>query len=185
MHGIAFAPGYPSDSTRSLAGVRSQDGLRAAARTLATLTASSRQRATAYTMDRADRAGRSQRDHSLRAATFVCAAVTSDTTVGAPTCGRGWCRRSDDDQPRLRLPPSPPTAPHAAGDGAAWRASICGMWGLLPYLPAHSLWPASGTLFVVYNVWIPWMLVRELNIGPVASSIVLLEPLLLWQKLLS
>ncbi len=35
----------------------------------------------------------------------------------APPCGWGWCRRSDDDQPRLCLPPSSPTAPHAAGHG--------------------------------------------------------------------
>ncbi len=33
MHGTACAPGYPSDSTRSLAGVGPQDELRAADRT--------------------------------------------------------------------------------------------------------------------------------------------------------
>ncbi len=88
MHGTVCAPGYPSDSTRSLAGVGSQDGLRAAARTLTTPADSSRQRATAYSTGRADRAGRSRGDHRLRAATFVCAAATSDTTLCAPACGR-------------------------------------------------------------------------------------------------
>ncbi len=39
MHGTACAPGYPSDSTRSLAGVGSQDGLLAAAGSLVTLAA--------------------------------------------------------------------------------------------------------------------------------------------------
>jgi hypothetical protein len=43
-----------------------------------------------------DRAGRSRYDLRLRAATFVCDAATSDTTLGAPTRGREWCRRSDD-----------------------------------------------------------------------------------------
>ncbi len=58
MHGTACAPGYPSDSARSLAGVGSQDGLRAAARTLTTLAASGRMRVSAYTTGpRAGRAG--------------------------------------------------------------------------------------------------------------------------------
>ncbi len=42
MHGAACAPGYPSDTTHSLAGVGLQDGLRAAAGTLITLAASGR-----------------------------------------------------------------------------------------------------------------------------------------------
>jgi hypothetical protein len=103
-----------------------------------TLTASSRLRATTYTMGCAVRAGQSRRDLRLRAATFVCDPATPDTTFDAPTCVQGWYRRSDDDRKRLRLPPSPPTAPRAAGDGAAWRASLCCMWGFYSIYP-HTL----------------------------------------------
>jgi hypothetical protein len=135
MHGTACAPGYPSDSTRSLAGVGSQDGLWAAAGTLITLAASGRLGSSTFTTSPlSGRAG--------AGATSICVQRPSSATPLPPTpppvphtCGQGWCRRSDDDQrhqPRLQLSPPPPTAPHAAGDGAAWRASISCMWGSYP-----------------------------------------------------
>ncbi len=139
MHGTACAPGYPSDSTRSLAEVGSQDGLRAAARTLTTLAASGRLRASTYTMGpRSGRAG--------AGATPVCDAATSDTTLSAPHLRPGMVQQvlvrpttTSHAFTSLRHHPRPPC-------GRGW-CSMAGEHlryvGVLLHLPALSLWPAS------------------------------------------
>ncbi len=59
--------------------------------------------------------GMSGTEPGQRAAISVRAAAASGTTLGAPTCGWGWCRRPEYDQPHHRLSPSPPTAPVLPG----------------------------------------------------------------------
>ncbi len=62
-----------------------------------------------------------------------------------------------------------------------WRLYVLHLVLWVPLLFAIWLY---WRLFVVYKVLITWILVRELNIGQVASGLDLLELLLQWQKLL-
>ncbi len=121
MHWTARAPWYPSDSTRSLAGVGLQDGLRAAARGTTTRDATGRARRPAYTTGLADRAGRSRAGSPVH---------------HLPRQPRRRLRRHPRRRhqrpgmvPQVRIRPTPPRSssvtthgPRAAEDGAAVRA---------------------------------------------------------------
>ncbi len=131
MHGTACAPGYPSDSTRSLARVGSQDGLRAAARTLTTLAAAGRPRASAYTTGPRSWRGRSRCDLHLRAATFVCDSATFDTTPGAPILRPRMV-------PQVRRRPATHSPPSATTHGPPCGQGLCSM-------ASKHLWYVGGS----------------------------------------
>ena len=131
MHGTARAPGYPSDSTRSLAGVGPQDDWRAAART--TTSRPQRGMRAATLTPGAPRAGRAggrrglpdrchPRPPRCRPRLAPPSALPSTVRTGAarqdsptpprflirhhprPPCGRGWCRSAGKSRVRGGTP---------------------------------------------------------------------------------
>ena len=130
MHGTACAPGYPSDSTRSLAGVGPQDEWRAAARTTTSRPQRGMRAATLPGAPRAGRAGgrrgrpdRCQpRPPRCRPRLAPPSALPSTVRTGAarqdsptpprflirhhprPPCGRGWCRSAGKSRVRGGTP---------------------------------------------------------------------------------
>ncbi len=152
MHWTTCAPGYPSDLTRSLAGVGLQDGLRAAAGALTTLAASGWLRSSAFTTGRGPgRAGQAEPPSAAqRAGTFVCDAATSVTTdprhqprcparadgvgdAGPTTTSHAFASLRHHPRPLMLL---------GVVQHCGQAPAVC---GIPPLLPAHSLWPASGS----------------------------------------
>ena len=131
MHGTTCAPGYPSDSTRSLAGVGPHDDWRAAARTTTSRPQRGMRDATLTPeAPRAGRAGgrrgrlgrRQPRPPRCRPRLAPPSALPSSVRTGAarqdsptpprflirhhprPPCGRGWCRSAGKSRVRGGTP---------------------------------------------------------------------------------